>query len=56
MSLEKKVRIGMIAALTGLACTGKNRSAEVGGVTVYEAVTDRQGKAYFTEKETGEDV
>ncbi|MEK6939639.1 MAG: hypothetical protein AABX31_02830 [Nanoarchaeota archaeon] len=56
MSLEKKVRIGMIAALTGLACTGKNRSAEVGGVTVYEAVTDRQGKAYFTEKETGEEV
>ena len=55
MSLEKKVSIGMFAALNGLACA-ENTSANLGGVTIYEARTDSEGKAYFTEEETGEEV
>ncbi len=45
----------MFAALNGLACT-ENTSADLGGVTIYEARTDSEGKAYFTEEETGEDL
>ena len=56
MSLEKKVCIGMFAAVTGSACTDEKTSAELGGVTIYEAVTDSEGKAFFTEEETDEEV
>ncbi|MDO8511079.1 MAG: hypothetical protein Q7S55_02845 [Nanoarchaeota archaeon] len=54
MSLEKKVSIGMFAALAGTACTEDTRT--LGGVTITEAVTDSEGKAYFTETESGEEV
>src|SRR3989344_9277456 len=54
MSLEQKVSIGMFAALAGTACTEDTRT--LGGVTITEAVTDSQGKAYFTEAESGEEV
>jgi len=54
MSLEKKVSIGMFAAFTGIGCT--ENTTKLGGVTISEAVTDSDGKAYFTEEETGEEV
>ena len=54
MSLERKVMIGMFAVLNGAGCA--DNSAKLGGVAIYEAVTDSEGKAYFTEEETGEEV
>ncbi|MBI4147403.1 hypothetical protein HY494_02005 [Candidatus Woesearchaeota archaeon] len=56
MSLERKVIAGMLAVLNGTACNDENYSASLGGVTIYEAVTDSDGKAHFTEEETGEEV
>ncbi len=55
MSLEKKVAIGMFAAMNGLSCTDAN-STELGGVKIYETITDNEGKAFFTEEETDEEV
>ncbi len=56
MSLERKVIAGMLAVLNGTACSEENYSVSLGGVTIYEAVTDSNGKAYFTEEESGEEV
>jgi len=56
MSLEKKISLGMFAVLGGTGCTEGNISASLGGVTIYEAKTDSDGKAYFTEEESGEEV
>jgi len=56
MSLEKKVVIGLFGATYGIGCTDQYTSAELGGVTIYEAVTDNEGKVYFTEEETDEEV
>ena len=54
MSLEQKLSIGMFAILTGTACT--ENTTKIGGVTISEAVTDSEGKAYFTEEGTNEEV
>lgn len=44
----------MFAALAGTACTEDTRT--LGGVTITEAVTDSEGKAYFTEEGSDEEV
>lgn len=37
-------------------CAPENNSINLNGVTISEALTDTDGKAYFTEAETGEEV
>ncbi|MEK6809494.1 MAG: hypothetical protein AABY40_02370 [Nanoarchaeota archaeon] len=57
MSLENKVHlfsIGIFAAITGTACTEDPK--KIGGVAISEAVTDNDGRAYFTEEKSGEEV
>jgi len=59
MSLEKKVQISLTAAFLNLAspgCTSQPYSINLGGVAISETVTDKLGKAYFNDQETGESV
>ena len=44
----------MFVALAGTTCT--ENTTKISGVTISEAVTDGEGKAYFTETESGEEV
>lgn len=53
MSLEKKVAIGFFALN---ACAPDNYVTTLNGVRISEATTDSEGKAYFREEETGEEV
>ncbi|MBI2125428.1 hypothetical protein HYU08_02635 [Candidatus Woesearchaeota archaeon] len=50
MSLEKKVKIGLLALAGNAACTSENYSIDLNGVTISEAVTDSEGIASFVEK------
>src|SRR3989344_8782984 len=54
MSLEKKVSIGIFAVLSATAC--EEHSINLGGATISESSTDGEGKAYFTENESSEEV
>ncbi|MDP3698651.1 MAG: hypothetical protein Q8R47_03620 [Nanoarchaeota archaeon] len=56
MSLEKKVMLGLLTALSGAGCTHKNNSAYLGGTAISEASTDNKGKAYFSQEGIDEKV
>ncbi|GEM_PF-6396195 len=56
MSLEKRIAMGMFAAVNLASCTHKNNITTLGGVGIAEASTDNKGKAYFNEDGTDEKV
>lgn len=52
---SRVIDLGLSAALASLGCTGGS-TTKLGGVIISEAMTNQEGKAFFTEEETGEEV